>query len=255
LVYTGVDPMAAQLPYCGIPPLPGTLLERFNLDPRLITALLVLALLHVISVRGLLRARAAAAGWSIVAVALLSPLCALSVALFSARVAQHMILLLCAAPLFAASLPEIPALWARRYVWFSSLAFFVTLWFWHMPRPYEATFTSTPLYWLMHCTLFVCSVALWRSLLRSPREAGVNVLLGGAVTALQMGLLGAILTTASRPLYFPHLASTQLWGMTPLQDQALGGVFMWVPGILLFLGAALYALERARTLLTRAKTA
>jgi hypothetical protein len=35
--------MVAQLPYCGTPPLPGSLLERFNLDPRLITALLVLA--------------------------------------------------------------------------------------------------------------------------------------------------------------------------------------------------------------------
>jgi putative membrane protein len=98
----------------------------------------------------------------------------------------------------------------------------------------------------MHCTLFGCSVALWRALLRSPREAGVDVLLGGAVIAMQMGFLGAILTTANRPLYFPHLATTQIWGMTPPQDQALGGVFMWVPGILLFLGAGLYALDRLR---------
>lgn len=247
--------MVLQLPYCGTPPLPGTLLERFNLDPRLILALLLLTLLHVMCARGPTRARAAAAGWIIVAAALLSPLCALSVSLFSARVGQHMILVLCAAPLIAVSLPEVSILWARRGTWLSTVGFFLTLWFWHMPVPYEATFTSTPVYWVMHLSLFGCSVALWRSLLRSPRAASVDVLLAGAVTSMQMGFLGAILTTASRPLYFPHLATTQQWGMTPLQDQALGGVFMWVPGILLFLGAALYALERLRILATRTRTA
>ncbi|HEV2702269.1 MAG TPA: cytochrome c oxidase assembly protein [Steroidobacteraceae bacterium] len=247
--------MVVQLPYCGAPPLPGSLLHRFNLDPVLIIALTAVAALHIVSLRDRRGTGAALGGWLIVAAALLSPLCALSVALFSARVAQHMILVLCAAPLLAAALPEVSVSWARRGAWFSTAAFFVALWFWHMPGPYEATFTSTPVYWLMHLTLFGSSIILWRSLLRSPREAGVDALFAGAVTSMQMGFLGAILTTASRPLFFAHLSTTQMWGMTPLQDQALGGVFMWVPGILLFLGAALYALERLRSVAARAKPA
>ncbi len=48
----------------------------------------------------------ALAGWLIAASALLSPLCALSVALFSARVAQHMILVLVAAPLIGMAWPR-----------------------------------------------------------------------------------------------------------------------------------------------------
>jgi putative membrane protein len=103
----------------------------------------------------------------------------------------------------------------------------------------------------MHLTLFGSAVALWRALLRSPREVSGDVLVAGVLTSMQMGFLGAILTTASRALYFPHLSTTQLWGMTPLQDQALGGILMWVPGIILFLWAGLYALGRLRSLVER----
>ena len=242
--------MITQLPYCGTPPAPGTLLERFNLDPVLIFSLVALAGWHLRSVRGRAALGATCIGWGIVAAALLSPLCALSVALFSARIGQHMILSLCAAPVLATTLPELSVAAARRSLWTSTLMFFLALWFWHMPAPYEATFTSTPVYWAMHLTLFGSALALWRALLRSPREVGVDLLIAGAVTSMQMGFLGAILTTASRPLYFRHLATTQVWGLTPLQDQALGGVFMWVPGIVLFLAAALYALQRMRSLVT-----
>ena len=38
-----------------------------------------------------------------------------------------------------------------------------------------------------------------------------------------MGLLGAVLDhRRSRPLFFWHLTTTQVWGLTPLQDQAAG---------------------------------
>ena len=89
----------------------------------------------------------------------------------------------------------------------------------------------------MHLTLFGSAVALWRALLRSPRHSSGDALLAGVLTSMQMGFLGAVLTTASRPLYFRHLTTTQIWGLTPLQDQQLGGILMWVPGIVLFLWA------------------
>jgi putative membrane protein len=252
--------MAAQLPYCGLPPSPETLLFRFNLDPVLISALVFAALLHLMYLRrqggkGTAAQSTAGAGWAVTALALVSPLCALSVSLFCARVAQHMVLVLGAAPLLALATPHLSGRWARPSIWLASFAFLVALWFWHMPGPYDATFDSTLTYWVMHLTLFGSAVLLWRALLRSPRRVSGDVLLAGVLTSMQMGFLGAILTTASRPLYFRHLSTAQLWGLTPLQDQALGGTVMWVPGILLFLWAGLYVLNRLRSLAEPAKPA
>jgi putative membrane protein len=245
--------MTAQLPYCGTPPSPETLLSRFNLDPVLIVVLVAVAMAHVCCLRRREGRYLAGAGWAVTGVALISPLCALSVSLFSARVGQHMVLVLCAAPLLALATPTASMRWARRSLWLATVTFFAALWFWHMPTPYDATFDSTPIYWAMHLTLFGSALALWRALLRSPRQLSGDVLLAGGLTSMQMGFLGAILTTLSRALYAPHLATTQFWGLTPLQDQELGGVLMWVPGIALFLWAAIFALGRLRTLTERAK--
>jgi putative membrane protein len=234
-----------RLPYCGSPPIPGELLSRFNLDPVLITVLLALAIWHVSLARGARARLSAGCGWTIAAAAFISPLCALSVSLFSARVGQHMILVLLAAPLIAYALPIRGERRGVAPLWLSAALFFVALWFWHMPAPYDATFSSTTVYWSMHLTLFGTAILWWRELLHHRPERTADVLAVGALTSMQMGLLGAVLTFAGHPLYFWHLvAMTSAWGLTPLQDQQLGGIFMWVPGILLFLWAALRSLGR-----------
>src|SRR3546814_17286561 len=61
---------------------------------------------------------------------------------------------------------------------------------------------------------------------------------------VQMGLLGALLTFSGSALYAPHLLTTQAWGMSPLQDQQLAGLIMWVPAAGLSLGAAMFLLAR-----------
>ena len=232
--------MAIGAVYCGAPPVPGGLMERFNLDPVLIAVLVAVAAIHIRhNYRSGRSTSAAAAGWAVAAAAFISPLCALSVSLFSARVAQHMILLLVAAPLIAASLPDWGALKRPLMLWGSSAAFFTALWFWHMPVPYEATFGSAFLYWLMHLSLFGSGMALWAALLR---QHSPQALAAGMLTSIHMGLLGAIIALASWPMYRPHYATTEAWGLTPLADQQLGGVLMWVPGCLLFLWVALRSL-------------
>jgi putative membrane protein len=236
--------MVSQLPYCGEAPSPETLLLRFNLDPVLILGFVLAAMCMVRSTR--VQSRAGLAGLGLAAAALISPLCALSVSLFSARVGQHMLLILGAAPLLALSLPRVPEAGRSVWLWGSALAFFGALWFWHMPRPYDLTFESTSAYWLMHLSLFGSAIALWRSLLRSGHSLGFAMVAAGALTSMQMGFLGAVLAFGSRPFYFWHLTTTQVWGLTPLEDQQLGGVFMWVPGIVLFLWAAVRALTTLR---------
>jgi putative membrane protein len=165
---------SAPTTYCGAPPTPDALWTRWNLDPILIGALLAVLALYLI---GLVRfagpgeniptwRRAAfVAGWATAAAALVSPLCALSVSLFSARVGQHMILSLVAAPLVVLGRPglSLGRLWSEaqrrlssnrplraiRGAAGSAAAFALALWFWHAPGPYAATFASPTIYWLM----------------------------------------------------------------------------------------------------------
>lgn len=246
--------MHSLTPYCGTPPLPSEILGRFNLDPVLIGSLLVLAGLHV---RGVWRSGSAGAvisGWVIAAAAFVSPLCALSVSLFSARVGQHMALILLAAPLIALGLPQRRSHGGWR-AWLTAVAFFGLLWFWHMPLPYDATFASTPVYWSMHVTLFGSAILLWREILHHSSTQAFEALAIGVLSSMQMGLLGAVLTLAERPLFAPHLLTTQAWGFTPLEDQQLGGTLMWVPGILLFLWTSLRSLHRLWSRLARARPA
>jgi len=247
--------MLEQLPYCGSVPHPGELLTRFNLDPLLIAALAAVACWHLSSVGSVAAKARAATGWAVAAAAFVSPLCALSVALFSARVAQHMTLILLAAPLIASALPGPMKPSTSASLWLSAAFFFLSLWFWHMPVPYDATFASTPAYWTMHLTLFGSAILLWRELLNHQYQRLGEALVVGALTSMQMGLLGAILTFATHPLFLWHLTTTWAWGLTPLRDQQLGGVFMWVPGILLFVWAAVRSLGRVWTNLERAKAA
>jgi putative membrane protein len=166
-----------------------------------------------------------------------------------------MILILAAAPLIALALPHARVEGARTRLWGAGALFFSALWFWHMPRPYDATFTSIATYWCMHLTLFGSAIWLWHEILQNDCLRTVDVLCVGAVTSMQMGLLGAVLTMAGHALFFPHLTTTQVWGFTPLQDQQLGGVFMWVPGIALFLWAALRSIDRLRTSLDELRNA
>ncbi len=216
--------------YCGPPPLPADLWTSFNLDPVLLIGLVALGVVLRHQRPGLLAV-------AVLAVAFVSPLCALSSALFSARVVHHILLVAIAAPLLALALP------ARRagslVVPFALST--VTLWVWHLPAAYDAALSNVPLYWIMQLTLLGSAVWFWRALLskgRSPLDQ-----LGFVVAAFaQMGLLGALLTFASKPLYAAHAVAPFAWGLTPLEDQALGGVIMWVPaGIPYAVAAALIA--------------
>jgi putative membrane protein len=164
--------------------------------------------------------------------------------LFAARITQHMILLLAAAPLIALGLPRKSAPHNTAGLWIAACTFLLLLWFWHMPIPYDSTFSSTTLYWLMHITLFGSAIVLWRELLHHAPTRAPDALIVATFTSFQMSLLGAVLTLASSPLFYSHLLTTQQWGLTPLEDQELGGALMWVPGMLLFVWTALRSLWR-----------
>ncbi|WP_396594374.1 cytochrome c oxidase assembly protein [Brevundimonas sp. R86498] len=203
--------------YCGPPPVPADLSSSFNLDPVLLLALFALAI-------GLRRDKAGLAAVAVLSIAFVSPLCALSAALFSARVVHHILLVAVAAPLLAMALPSR----GRAGITVPFVASTAVLWAWHLPAAYDAALASVPLYWVMQLSLLGTAIVFWRAVLAEGRSLMDR--LGFVVAAFaQMGLLGALLTFAPGPLYAAHLFAPLAWGMTPLQDQALGGLIMWVP--------------------------
>jgi putative membrane protein len=238
--------------------LPAELLGRWNLDPILLAALVAIALAYEFGARrsgyDSRRILLFRAGWAITAAALISPLCPLSVSLFAARISQHMILCLLGAPLVALGRPA-TALWrafastgspfaagaaASKMSMVAAGFFAVLLWYWHAPTPYEITFGSALVYWLMHLTLYGSALWLWSTLLsRATGQAAAWTLAAGLFSTVQMGLLGALVTLAPSAIYRPHFLTTYAWGLTPLQDQQIGGAIMWVPGCVVFLVAAL----------------
>lgn len=230
--------IAAPSPYCGAPPTMATLADRWNGDPWLIAGLIVGVGIYAVLWRRRPGARPAcfAAGWGLTALALVSPLCALSVSLFAARVGQHMILTLVAAPLVALGLPAPGRRLPGQEAW-SALGFTLMLWAWHSPALYDATFRDAGVYWTMHLTTWGAALAFWWTVLRAPAAASGAAMIATVATGFQMALLGAIITWAPAPLYRAHLVTPYPWGLTPLQDQELGGTLMWVPGGLIFLAA------------------
>lgn len=246
-----VDAAYPFSPYCGAPPQPSTLLARWNLDPPLLAALT--AVLVVYLALGWRDGRRAGlpsgarssfyAGFAVAAFALVSPLCALSVSLFSARVGQHLVLTTLAAPLIALGLPRLQRTMARAPL-LAAAGFAVALWVWHSPTPYTATFTSDLTYWLMHVTTIGAAIAFWSAVIGASRiRLGVSII-AILATSLQMALLGAVITFAPRALYSPHALTAWDWGMSPLQDQQLGGVLMWAPAGLIFALAIVTPLGR-----------
>ncbi len=237
------------VPYCGSPPVPDQL--AWNTDPALIASMIGIAVLYALGCRGQgaperYRQSCFYAGWLLAAAALVSPLCNLSVALFSARVGQHMLMTLIAAPLVVLGRPGevFRRLWPYRMPIrlplrdgalqaLATFGFAATLWTWHLPKPYDLTLQSDIAYWIMHITIFGSALFLWHALFE--RLGGISAaLLVGFGTTVQMSLLSALLTLASRPLFSSHLGTTWPWGLSPVEDQQLGGLIMWVPGGTLF---------------------
>jgi putative membrane protein len=218
-----MDLAALQGIYCGPAPDPTGLWSRWNLDPVLLVALLLMA----VSVR---RNSMALSGVAVLAVAFVSPLCALSAALFSARVVHHVLLVAVAAPLLAAGIAKGPA----RSPVLAFVAATAVLWLWHLPAAYDLALGNVAVYWLMQASLLGSAVAFWAGVLNpaQPPQLAIMAALGAFV---QMALLGALLTFAPQGLYAIHMTAPMAFGLSQLADQQLGGLIMWIPAGLPFL--------------------
>lgn len=253
------------LAHTGGPLRPHDLWAAWGGDPLALAGLLAAWWVYHRGLAGRPRRRQAMAfssGLVAAAAAVLSPLDALAGSLASAHMVQHLLLVLVAAPLLAVSRP-LETMWrgmpagARRWVgrrrrsagltpavvrrvplpgvvWIAHVA---ALWGWHAAGPYQAALRMDLVHGLEHASFLVTGTLFWWVALRV-LERGAAVLYV-FTAALQGTVLAALLTFATTPWYPSYAATAPAWGLTPLADQQLAGVLMWVPGGLVYVAAGL----------------
>ena len=241
-------------------------------DPWIVAPLAASAGLYAIGVRrlwrragtgrGIARREAACftAGWCALALALLSPIDHLGEHLLSMHMVQHELLMVVAAPLLVLSRPleaftwGLPAGWrepiasglrwrpvaaAWKMITTTSGAWLfqaAAVWLWHVPVLFQASLANEAVHTLQHATFLGSALAFWWTVL-APRGATSGAGLVSAFgTMLHTGALGALLTFAPYPLYPAYEGSL---GLSPLEDQQLAGLVMWVPGGIAYLVAGL----------------
>jgi len=212
---------------------------------------------------GIGRLTAFLSGLTVVGLALCSPIDALSARLLQAHMIQHLMLMVVAPPLLWLGAPVAPLLlglprparqvvaealatgpmrWLTRLVadprvaWVSFIAAF---WIWHVPALYDLALRSEAWHHVEHACFFLSGCAFWRPVIGAwparalwPRWAMIVYLL---LAETQNTLLSAILTFSDRVIYpFYTLAAERPGALSPLEDQALAGAIMWVPGSLAF---------------------
>lgn len=221
-------------PYCGPAPDPADVLGRWNGDPVLLSVLALAVSVGVyLAVKGRSGAVFLLGAAGVLGLVFVSPLCALSSALFTVRTLHHLLLVLVAAPLLALCLPRT----GTPRLWLATAVQGVVFWAWHAPGLYAAALSDDLVYWVMQLTILGSAVWFWTAVRASGAAAAVAGLLAAM---LAMGLLGALIVFAGHPLYGPHFATTLAWGMTPLEDQQAAGLIMWAPAAAAYLLVALW---------------
>ena len=253
--------------------LPDTLWRAWNIDLLILLNLGLLGSVYIHGLRqlwrkagagrGVTRGRAAAylASLGVLFVALVSPLHALSEELASAHMVQHMLLMVVAAPLFVLGSPGLVLTWGLAPAWRPVAAswhrclnaavlaqpllpwglYAAALWIWHLPVAYQAALVDPLVHDAQHLSFFAAACLFWRVPLDPLRRRRLQPLATVIVlftTSLHAMLLGVFMALSPAVWYEFYTARTAAWGFTPLEDQQLAGLIMWMPACLVYPGAA-----------------
>ena len=214
------------------------------------------------------RASSFVAGLAVVAVALSPPLDGAAGKRFSAHMAQHVLLMLAAAPLLVAARPGAMVLealpvpfrarvgrslhrpgWraARRLVTNPVVVLTVAVggfWAWHLPRPYQAALSNAAVHGLEHATFLAGAFLFWTIVLDAgpKRRLGLGPTCGFVFAAMLTNIwLAAGLAFATTPLYAAYARGG---AAAALADQQLAGVIMWVPADIVYFVTLLWLFRR-----------
>ena len=210
-----------------------------------------------------------ALGWISLVVALDSPLHEVGEQLFWVHMTQHEVLMLVSAPLLVLGRPLVPFLYALSPRWRQRAAQIgrttsfraswrvisapvsawlisaIALWAWHAPSLFTRAIENDTVHAAQHASFLLTALLFWWPLVNgAPRLGYGGALVYVFTTALHTSVLGALLTFARTPWYSPYIHTAPLWKLTPLEDQQLGGLIMWIPAGTLLLAAFLILLVK-----------
>jgi cytochrome c oxidase assembly factor CtaG len=203
-------------------------------------------------------------GLAVLWFAVAPPLDDLADAMLSAHMVQHLLLMSVVPPLLLLGWPVVPLLrglpsWIVRPVlgpllrldvlrrfgrrllsppvaW---LAMNLTFLIWHVPAAYDFALKNERWHDFEHICFLAASLAFWWCVIRPwPTRPGANewgLVLYLISADLVNTALSAFLAFCDRPVYSYYLTQTNPFSVSPLSDQVLGAVIMWVVGSFVFL--------------------
>ena len=250
--------------------------------PEVAAPVLIVAGAYALGWWQLRRRGGAVSGWRVVASAggLASVILALSDAVdrmahasFAAHMAQHLLLIVVAAPLLLLADPFAALCWALpapararagrllrpggplRGIWraltmvsVAWLAHVAAVWLWHLPSAYDAAVADRVVHDAEHLIFFGTAVLFWWPIIQpAPRlriPTGYGMRVGYLVLAALQGALLGLLLAMSRETWYRAYPSAE--------DQSLGGLVMWGIGgavdmlaVLILVGFYLGSQDRA----------
>jgi cytochrome c oxidase assembly factor CtaG len=245
----------------------GSVLAAWSFEPFVTVPLLLAGLAYYWGLRGdrarvgLSRWRVAAfySGLSAAALALVGPPGVWNDELFFLHMIQHLLLMMVAAPLLLLGRPiqllfrAVPASqsgrvlrpilkhgWVRITLELVTFPAFVlviynaNLVLWHLPPLYGLALDHWLAHELEHVTFISTALLLWWVLIDPvPRHhrASLHWLFGISFTNCVVGnLIAAALTLSPRVIYSHYQQADTPWGLSPLTDQHIGGMIMWLGG-------------------------
>jgi putative membrane protein len=171
--------------------------------------------------------------------------------LFSAHMVQHLLLMLVMPPFLVWGLP--PWLVRKALEWpgvlrvgrvlthpaVAFVAYNVVFVFWHLPANYDRALMDHGVHIGQHLSFMAVAVMMWWPVVSSVAELEripTGPLLMGYVFLFGIPgtVISALITLADSPIYRWYVAAPRMTGLSALDDQRLGGLIMWIPGMLIF---------------------
>jgi cytochrome c oxidase assembly factor CtaG len=178
----------------------------------------------------------AGAALAVVSVELLQPT---ADQLFAAHMMQHLLLIAVAAPLSVLAGAKIRLSPIGGWMLFVSVFLF-----WHWPAAFQwaARYPLTEL--LELASIFAAAVVFWSNVFQSGRlNDGARALMV-MTAAILTDLPGVVMLFAPHAICTMPEENAAHFGLTPLQDQQIAGLLMWVPANLVFFGIATFLFAR-----------
>jgi putative membrane protein len=170
--------------------------------------------------------------------------------LFTGHMVQHLVLTFVAPPLLLLGTPgwmlrpalAVPAVATfARFVTAPRVAFALfnlVLAVWHLPPMYNSAMYYHEVHIVQHLMFLVTATISWWPLLSPmpelPRLSYPGQMLYSFLMTLPMTIVSVFIVYADHVLYPAYASAPRLWGLSPLEDQRLGGLIMWIPGGLFF---------------------